>query len=181
MKPYPLPDPQKQPDAFLVLLYKTLKRVEFNDRAWDKIFFPRCMKRIQELVAILDDDHKAAALCLKELAEKYNDACLDWTVETIISHSFEWKAEKFQKSERECFQRLIGAYAGGDPKGLTKLDPMGIIAAVAGNQIKMLAPAPMKEPESMQELSDEDRAEAARVFAEAKAKLKEASEQNRRV
>jgi hypothetical protein len=171
VKPYSLPDPQKQPEAFLVLLYKTLKRVEFDDRAWDKIFFGRCMKRVQELAGALDNDFMATALCMKDLAEKFYEAGLDWTIETIISHSFEWKADRQRKSERECFQRLMGAYAGGDLKQLARVDPSGIVAALAENSIRMIAPPPKKIREPDPVLSEEDREEALRVLAEAKEKF----------
>jgi hypothetical protein len=130
-KLYKLPDPQKEPAAFLVLLYKTLKRVQFDDRTWDKLFFGRCMKRMTELLEIMHGNAGAAGLCVKELAEKFNDAGLDYTLETVIAHSYEWRAERGKTTDRECLKALLGAYVSENGSGeLLRADPERIIKAL---------------------------------------------------
>jgi hypothetical protein len=130
-KPYRLPDPKKEPAAFLVLLYKTLKRVPYDDRTWDKIFFPRCMKRMGELLEVMQGNAEAAGLCVKELAEKFNDAGLDYTLETVIAHSYEWRAEREKRTDRECLKALLGAYVNENGNAeLTRADPERIIRAL---------------------------------------------------
>jgi hypothetical protein len=110
-KPYRLPDPEKQPESFLVILYKTLKRIEYNDRAWDRIYFPRCMKRTKELLEIMQGNVHLAAQCLKELKDRFEGDGLSWTIETIIQYSFEWRSEHNHVSERDCLRGLVKAYA----------------------------------------------------------------------
>ena len=158
-KPYRLPDPEKMPDAFLVILYKTLKRVEYNDRGWDKLYFARCMKRAQQLLENVRGDVRKAALCMQELKERFEGDGLSWTIETIIQYCFEWRAEHERRSDRDCVRALTAAYI---EKGSSILQPEPKRIA--------LAPAPEKE------LSEVDRQEALRVIGEAKKKLRGSAE-----
>lgn len=109
-KPYRLPDPEKNPDAFLVLVYKTLKAVPFDDRGWDKIYFARCMKRAQALLENLGQDVQAAARCMSDLKDKFDADGLSWTIETIVQYSFEWRSEQMRLDPKDCVRGLASAY-----------------------------------------------------------------------
>lgn len=119
-KPYKLPDPEKQPDSFIVILYKTLKKVPYNDRQWDKHFFPRVIKRAQELLEIFNGDVRAAAACMQGLKARFEDQDTKWTIETVISYAFEWRSENGNVSDRDCLRDLIGAYSQSNLTGLIK-------------------------------------------------------------
>lgn len=160
-KPYRLPDPEKAPEAFLVLLYKTLKRIEYNDRGWDKIYFARCMKRTKQLLENVGNDVQKAARCLQDLKERFEADGLSWTIETVVQYCFEWRAEHERRSDEDCVRSLTAAYAGLGSNVL-KPEPKKIA----------LAPAPDKE------LSDTDRQEALQIIGEAKKKLREGARVN---
>ena len=49
---YEIPEPSKDPVSALVIYYKVMRGFEFDDRAWDKIHFPRCMRAAKELLSI---------------------------------------------------------------------------------------------------------------------------------
>lgn len=108
LKPYPLPDPRKRPDSFLTILYKTLKRIEYDDRAWDKEYFARCNKRTAQLLENLGGDVQAAAKCMQDLKEQFEGDGISWTIETICQYSFEWKASQEKKTDRDTLRRFIG-------------------------------------------------------------------------
>lgn len=107
-KPYRVPDPRDNPGAFLVLLYKTMIKIEFDDRAWDKIYFARCMKRAMQLLETFEGDVQSAAKCMQELKERFESEGLSWTIETIIQYSFDWRADHQKKTDRGCLQRFLG-------------------------------------------------------------------------
>ncbi len=128
MKPYVLPDPKTNPAAFLVLLYKTQKAIQYDDRAWDKIYFARCMKRTTQLLETFGGDIQMAARCMDELKDRFEGDGLSWTIETILQYSFDWRAENQKTTDRECMQRLLGGYA--EERGLGKLqriDPSDVL------------------------------------------------------
>jgi hypothetical protein len=109
-KPYRLPDPQKQPDSFLVILYKTLKSIPYDDRAWDKLYFARGMKRTGELLEVFKGNVQLAAECMKGLKERFEGDGLSWTIETVIQYSFEWRSQNTAVNDRDCLRSLVGAY-----------------------------------------------------------------------
>lgn len=119
-KPYRLPDPDKNPEAFLVLVYKTLKRIEYNNREWDKIYFARCMKRTKQLLECLNNDVRKASRCLQDLKDRFEGDGLSWTIETVIQYCFEWKSEFEKVSERETVRGLAQAYQGSGVENLLK-------------------------------------------------------------
>ena len=156
-KPYRLPDPEKEPAAFLVILYKTLKRIEFDDRAWDKVYFARCMKRSQQLLEALRGDVAAAARCMQDLKNKFEGDGLSWTIETIIQYSFEWRSDHNNVSDRDCLSDLAKAYSGK------------AINAVLKPPVQ-LAP-PVREPDPV--ISEEERQEAIEFLEKTKKKLRD--------
>ena len=156
-KPYRLPDPEKQPESFLVILYKTLKKVEFNDRAWDRHYFARCMKRTQELLEVLRGDVRMAAQCMQDLKERFEADGTHWTIETIVQYSFEWKSEHERRSDRDCLRELVKAYKTVPVTQYLKAPEQDRVPIV-------------KEPDP--EMSDEERAEGAQVMAAAAATLR---------
>lgn len=157
-KPYRLPNPEKEPEAFLVILYKTLKKIEFNNREWDKIYFARCMKRTKQLLECLKGDVRKAAQCMKDLKERFEGDGLSWTIETVIQYCFEWRSEFDKVNDRDCLRSLAQAYQGTGVENLLKpggAPDMPIVPRIA-------------EPE----VSEEDRKFALEKLAEAKAILK---------
>jgi hypothetical protein len=154
-KPYKLPDPENNPEAFLVILYKTLKKIEYDNRAWDKLFFARCMKRTKELLEVTKGDVQAAAQCMRDLKDKFEGDGLGWTIETVIQYSFEWHADRNQKSDRECLRDLVKAYDNSD-----KI-----------NWLQLPAQAVPQLPEPEKELDEEERRAVLRVIADAKKKM----------
>ena len=161
-KSYRLPDPQKQPDAFLVILYKTLKCVPFNDRGWDKIYFARCMKRAQELLSNLRNDVQMAARCLRDLKEQFEADGTKWTIETVVGYSFQWRAEYLKVSDRDCLRELANAYRGSPAAAVVPLlEPHREI------QQRGAVPA-----DRLPEISEDDRKAAVQVFGAVVAKLR---------
>lgn len=130
-KAYKLPDPRTRPDAFLVLLYKALKAIEFDDRAWDKEYFPRCVKRCGQLIENVGGDVEAAATCMQDLKLKFESDGMSWTIETICQYSFEWNAQREKKTYRDTLQRFLGEVKKDSRlSDLKRFDPVGLIQAI---------------------------------------------------
>jgi hypothetical protein len=159
-KPYRLPDPQKEPQSFLVIVYKTLKRIPFNDREWDRLYFPRCMKRTGQLLEILQNDLTLATQCMRELKDRFESDGISWTIETIIQYSFEWRSEHQRRNDRDCLRDLVSAYADKNIKEIIQ-------------PVELQAPQ-VREPDP--QISEEERKQAVNVFGEAKKKLKQAAQ-----
>lgn len=81
----------------IVVAYKLLKGFKFDDRQWDKIHFARCMKSVNKIVEIFDNNWEKIRACLKELSAEFEKAGLNWTLETIVNHSLEWKMKQEKK------------------------------------------------------------------------------------
>lgn len=143
-KAYSLPDPRLRPDSFLTIVYKTLKCIEFDDRAWDKMYFARCNKRTAALLENLEGDVQMACRCLQELKDQFEGENLSWTIETILQYSFEWKAQNQRKTDKECLKRLLGSYSEsiGSP-GLARLNPDDVLKKL------MATPVAIEEPKSV--------------------------------
>lgn len=162
-KPYRLPDPEKMPEAFLVILYKTLKKIEYSNREWDKIYFARCMKRTKQLLECMNGNVRKSAQCMRDLKDRFEGDGLSWTIETIIQYCFEWRADFDKISDRDCMRGLAAAYQGTGVENLLKAPEVP-----ESRYMPQLA-----EPE----VSEEDRAEALRKLAECKATLKEGAKE----
>lgn len=96
---YKLPNPETNPTACLVLSYKTLKGIEYDNRVWDKTNWGRCMRSASNILESLKT-LKNADRCLLEISKKMEDSNLTWTLETIERHAHEW-ATKNIKRENE--------------------------------------------------------------------------------
>lgn len=139
-KPYAIPDPRIRPDSFLTVYYKTLKAIEFDNRAWDKEYFARCNKRTGQLLENLDGDVQAAARCMKDLKEKFEGDEISWTIETICQYSFEWKTAQQKKTDRDTMHRFLGELVKESKVGdLKRVDMASIL-----EKLKTL-PGPMIE------------------------------------
>lgn len=161
-KPYRLPNPEKEPAAFLVIVYKALKSIEPMDREWDKIYFARCMKRTNQLLACLRQDVRMAAQCMQDLKARFEADETKWTIETVVQYSFEWRSEHEKRSDRDCLRDLVNAYNDNSIKEIIQAPP----------ERPML---PSRVPDPV--ISEADRKEAIRVFEEAKKKLKESTKE----
>lgn len=96
---YKLPNPETNPAACLVLSYKTLKNIQYDNRSWDKTNWGRCMRSAVNIIETLKT-LKNADRCLLEISRKMEDSGLTWTLETIERHAHEW-ATKNIKRENE--------------------------------------------------------------------------------
>ena len=105
---YPIPEPFENPTAALVMNYKLLKGVEYDDRSWDKRHWMRCSKSAKELLEICDL-YEVARRCMEELAENFNNSDLSWTLETITKHCHEWKQKRGKKDDAKSRQRFFDA------------------------------------------------------------------------
>lgn len=92
-KAYVIPDPKKEPVKCIVLAYKVTKGVAHDDRNWDAVHFSRTSKAAKTLFEICGGLREADA-CLVDIAKRFNDKELFWTLETIVKHSHEWIAKK---------------------------------------------------------------------------------------
>jgi hypothetical protein len=162
-KPYRLPDPDKNPEAFLVLLYKTLKKVEYNNREWDKLYFARCMKRTKQLLECLNNDVRKASQCLQDLKDKFEGEGLSWTIETVIQYCFEWKSDFDKVNDRDMLRGLAAAYTGTGVVNIIKQP----------EKDRYQAPALLHEPE----MSDEERLGAMEKAKECREILKKGAKE----
>lgn len=105
---YRLPDPKVRPDVYVVLSYKTLKGIPFDERNWDKVHFSRGLKSAKILLGICGGLRQADT-CMVELSKKFEEANLDWTIETIIKHAHDWITKKRGPNENSYRAGLFKA------------------------------------------------------------------------
>ena len=107
---YEIPEPTDNPTAALVMNYKILKEVQYDDRGWDKRHWGRCARSAQELLEICKI-YESARRCLEELAEQFKETNLSWTFETITKHAHDWKNSKEKKNDQQIRARSLDALA----------------------------------------------------------------------
>lgn len=93
MSEYKIPDSKTEPLKCLVISYKMLMGAEYDDRAWDSIHFSRAGKSAKVLLEICGS-LRVADSCMVEVAQKFEEAGLPWTLETIVRHAHEWVNKK---------------------------------------------------------------------------------------
>lgn len=99
MVDYKIPDPEKQPVDCLVLSYKTLKGVEYNDRSWDKVHWGRCKKAAKQLLEVCGD-LRVADKCLMEVSDRMEAQSLSWTLETVLRHVHDWFTQQQKREDK---------------------------------------------------------------------------------
>ena len=109
MNDYLIPEPTKQPIQSLVIFYKVLKGIEYDDRLWDKTHFARNMSAAQDLIEICTS-YNTAKKCIEMLSTQYDAKDLSWTLETIVKNSHEW-LNKGKRNDNKVRQRFFDALA----------------------------------------------------------------------
>lgn len=107
---YKIPEPEENPLDSLVIYYKVLKGVEYDDRVWDRINFGRCKKSAKELLAACKT-FDISKRCLDQISEKFADKELTWTFETIVKHCHDWliRRKGDRKNDAESRKRFSDA------------------------------------------------------------------------
>lgn len=107
-KEYPIPEPSKEPIKSIVIYYKVLKGVEYDDRVWDKCHFGRYSKSGKFLLQICGS-FKLAKECIDEVSANLEEGGLSWTLETIVSKSHEWMNKQRGKDANKSRKRFLDA------------------------------------------------------------------------
>ncbi len=94
----------------IVLAYKVTKGFKKDDKGWDALNFKRFTKSAKQLVDYFKEP-KLAVQCIVELADKFNEKNLDWTLETIVKHAADWKAKE-KGHETNASTGNVSAYRG---------------------------------------------------------------------
>ena len=118
---YKIPEPFENPTAALVMNYKLLKGVEYDDRSWDKRHWMRCSKSAKELLEICDI-YEVARRCMEDLAESFKNSDLSWTLETITKHAHDWKQKRRKKDDAKSRQRFFDALADQRSNNAIKIE-----------------------------------------------------------
>lgn len=128
---YPMPDPKANPKACLVLSFKTRKGVPFDDRAWDRLNFARCMVAAGTLLGLCKDLQSAES-CLNDMSADYDAKGLSWTLETVARNAPEWlkKNGRIDANSSRAGLRLAIAQRkakGGSGNGLEKISAREVL------------------------------------------------------
>lgn len=86
---YRLPDPKAEPAKCLVVTYKTLLGVPFNDRVWDRKLYGRNMAAATSLLHFCVD-LETAEECMKQISSELESAGKNWTLETVVNLAPQW-------------------------------------------------------------------------------------------
>ena len=127
-KPYRVPNPLKMPAAALVHDYKLLCYVRYNDRPWDRQYYPRCMRAATRLLKKTRGDFGLAQECLRGLAGRFRAAGLSWTMGTVVSFSIEWLAHREKAEHKREAVAMFGKR--GEGSALAQVDPMKVLEAM---------------------------------------------------
>jgi len=130
---YELPDPKLNPLGALVISYKTLKGIQFDDKTWDAVNWGRCSKSAKLLLNVCQGFDQAEK-CLSSLASQFESANLYWTFETILKHSHEWIQKNGENSNganarSRLFSEIANRRAKERSQGLGKPTSAGEIIA----------------------------------------------------
>lgn len=90
---YKIPDPKVEPLKCLVLAYKVTKGVSYDDRTWDSVHWARTARSAKALLEICGNVRNADS-CLVDIAKRFEDANLNWTLETVVKQAHEWLSKK---------------------------------------------------------------------------------------
>lgn len=108
MNPYIIPEPSEDPIASLVMHYKVTKKIEYDDRSWDKQHWGRSALRAKELLEVCGI-YEVARRCIDELSDKFNSSGHSWTFETIVKHCHDWKQSKEKNNDQQKRTRFLNA------------------------------------------------------------------------
>jgi hypothetical protein len=108
MGSYLVPEPAKEPIKALVIYYKVFKGFEYDDKLWDREWFPRSMLAAKKLIEICKS-FDAAKTCIEQLASSYDEKELGWTLETIARNAHEWMLKRGGKDANKTRKRLHDA------------------------------------------------------------------------
>jgi len=75
----------------IVLIYKLLKGHKKEDREWDDANFSRNCRPAQKLAKFLNKDLERIKRCMLDLKEKYEKRGTEWSLETMMRDSLDWK------------------------------------------------------------------------------------------
>lgn len=100
---YRIPDPKTEPIKCLVLAYKVTKGVAHDDKTWDAVHFSRVSKPAKALLEICGSV-RVADSCLVEVGQKFDEANINWTLETIVKHAHEWISKKRGKTNGNAYR-----------------------------------------------------------------------------
>lgn len=132
-RPYPLPDPVREPAKCLVITFKTLLGVPFDDREWDRNQFSRNMAAASSLLHHCRD-LATAERCLKDLGTTLDGAGKTWTFETVVRLAPDWLKKNGRNdasASRHSLRMAIAQRRTEDrgPGGLEKVSAGSLPAA----------------------------------------------------
>lgn len=107
-----IPDPKTEPARALVVWFKVLKGIPWDDVRWDNDWMPRVLPQAKELLDRCDGKYEYAYGCLDHYGRKWSK--LDnWGFDGIIKRALEWTAAQRKKEspdvEESHFTRFFGA------------------------------------------------------------------------
>lgn len=82
------------PHQRVVLTYKMVSGYELEDRAWDRMNFPRCVKSAKALLDYFDNNSDRAIECIEALGKEFTEKGLTWTLETICKHASNYQLKR---------------------------------------------------------------------------------------
>lgn len=83
----------------VVLGFKVSMGVEQEDRAWDRVYFPRYSKVARDLLHILDGNADRCLDCIESVTQWLDGRRLSWTPETILKHAVTWKTGRLSHAK----------------------------------------------------------------------------------
>lgn len=108
---YRIPEPTVDPISALVILVKVLRGVQYDDRPWDKVHFPRYTKSAKILLDICGSFAQAKR-CIEDLVQEYDSKDITWTIETVTRHAHEWKRRNERRgNDKQVRQRFFADLA----------------------------------------------------------------------
>ena len=75
---------KKRLDNF-IMKYMETKGYDVKNKAVVAIVYKRCCRPTKEFLELLNDDAEAIA-CMEWLSAEYEEANLDWSIETVMVH-----------------------------------------------------------------------------------------------
>lgn len=106
MKQYEIPEPNEKPMEALVIIYKLVKQIEYDDRVWDGQHFARGMRCAKKMLEIFGA-YEIAKRCIEEIARSFEEKGISWNFETILKHAHDWKTKQRGSHDRKVRQRFL--------------------------------------------------------------------------
>lgn len=136
-KPYRIPNPKTDPIKAIVVYYKVLKGIEFDNRDWDEENFLRHIPPAKKLLKNCKS-FELAKKCLEEFSEMFSSLGRYWSLDAVVKHSFDWMIKRGGVNDKQVRTRFFDAVAKSRPSYTNQAEGISLTSGEMLNSLRNL-------------------------------------------